>query len=82
MAATLYRSMVATSPEADRSRANQQAAPSETSAAPRMRAITPAASESSGEPRSARTVSDGASASATPVPASIVAVLVSNDLMR
>jgi len=51
--------------------ASQQAAPSEKSAAPRTRAMSRPAGESSAEPSNTRTITDGAIASATPVPASL-----------
>jgi len=78
----LYSSMAATRPAAVRpfssSRASQQAAPSEKSAAPSTRPMTRPAGESSGEPSSTRTTADGAIASVTPVPASTAAVVVNN----
>jgi hypothetical protein len=48
--------------------ASQQAAPSEKSAAPRTRAMSRPVGESSAEPSDTRTITDGASASATPGP--------------
>ncbi len=71
----LYSDMAAISPVAVRprasSRASQHAAPSEKSTAPRTRAMSRPVGESSAKPNNTRTITDGAIASTTSVPASL-----------
>src|SRR5262245_31222544 len=77
--------MAAIKPDATRLRsslrASQQAIPKEHSAAPAIRAIVNPAVVSSGVPRSKETTIEGASANATPAPASITEVAMNSSFM-